>query len=255
MRGTCGFHPYLAWQLVRRNAIYQRRAWAAVVTALVEPAMYFTAVVLGLSRIIDGSNPDVYIRFAGPALVASITMNGAVVECTNNVYFRWKQGKLYDSVLCTSLSGVDIGLGDLIFGILRGWLYGTVLLALLATVTSIPLLGLLCAFLALPLISAMFSALGLLLVGFVSSWRQLRFVQLAFFVMFLAAGTFVGVSGKNMVFQVAVAALPLTYANALMRACVALSPASMAGYAVWLLVLSFVFGVVGIARLARKLTA
>lgn len=247
--------PYLAWQLVRRNAIYQRRAWAAVVTALVEPAVYFAAVVLGLSRIVDEGDPESYIRFAGPALVAAIAMNGAVVECTNNVFFRWKQGKLYDSVLCTPLSGVDIGLGDLIFGTLRGWLYGTVLLVLLAAVTPVQLPALLCAFLALPLISAMFSGLGLLIVGFVRGWRQLQLVQLAFFVMFLTANTFIDVSDRNVALRALAAVQPLTYANGLLRACVGLDPAGIAGYAVVVLVLALVVGVPGIARLARKFTA
>lgn len=244
---------HLSWQLVRRNAIYQRRAWAAVVTALVEPAVYLAAVVFGLSRVIGGETAAI-VAYAGPALVAAITMNGAVVECTNNVFFRWRQGKLYDSVLCTSLSGVDIGIGDLIFGTLRGWLYGTVLLALLAAITAPPPAALVLAFAALPLVAAMFAALGLLIVGFVSGWRQLQLVQLAFFVMFLSANTFVDMSGTNAVLGVLAAAMPLTYANELLRACVALTPADMATNAAVVVALAVVFGVVGVTRLARKLT-
>lgn len=243
----------LSWQLVRRNAIYQRRAWAAVVTALVEPAVYLAAVVFGLSRVIGGDTEAV-VAYAGPALVAAITMNGAVVECTNNVFFRWRQGKLYDSVLCTSLSGVDIGVGDLIFGTLRGWLYGTVLLALLAAVTASPPTTLVLAFAALPLVAAMFAALGLLIVGFVSGWRQLQLVQLAFFVMFLSANTFVDMSDTNAVLGVLAAAMPLTYANELLRACVTPAPADLAANAAVVVALAAVFGVVGVVRLARKLT-
>lgn len=255
MTKQASLDPHLAWQLVWRNATYQRRAWAAVVTALVEPLVYFAAVVLGLSQIIDAHDPAAYARFAGPALMAVSAMNGAVVECTNNVYFRWKQGRLYDSVLCTPLSAADIGLGDLMFGTLRGWFYGAVMLLLLALVTATSPLAVLCSFLAIPLIAWMFAALGLTIVSMIGSWRQLQFVHLGFFVMFLTANTFVDMSGSGVVLRTVAAVMPLTYASELARACSRLDTSSMALNAMVVVVVAVAASVVAIVRLSRKLTS
>jgi lipooligosaccharide transport system permease protein len=247
--------PSLAWQLVRRNALYQRRAWAAVVTALVEPAVYFAAVVLGLSQIVDSRDPRSYALFAGPALMAVCAMNGAVVECTNNVFFRWKQGRLYESVLCTPLSAGDIVLGDLLFGTLRGGFYGTAFLLLLTAVTGRGLLSVLCCVVAATLIAWMFAAIGLVLVTMVRSWRQLQYVHLAFFVMFLSANTFVDVADGSPALRALTSVMPLTYANGLARACSDLDWPGMLLYAGVVSAIALPASVLAIRRLSRLLSA
>ena len=90
----------LSWQLVLRNIAFQRTAWVALVTAFLDPALYFVAVVVGFGYIVDNSDPHAYAAFAGPALLAVSVMNGSIVECTNNVFYRPRQAKLYPAGLC-----------------------------------------------------------------------------------------------------------------------------------------------------------
>jgi lipooligosaccharide transport system permease protein len=245
--------PYLAWQLVCRNALYQRRAWAAVATAVVEPVIYFAAVVVGLSQIVDARDPKAYAMFAGPSLMAVTAMNGAIVECTNNVFFRWRQGRLYDSALCTPMSAGDIALGDLMFGTLRGWLYGTTFLVLLVIVTGQGPLAVLCSVLAAALIAWMFAAIGLVIVTVIGTWRQLQYVHLSFFVMLMTANTFVDTTSRGTVLRILASVMPLTYASDLARACSRLDWSAIVLHTVIISVISVLASVLAIRRLSRKL--
>ncbi len=211
----------LSWQLVLRNIAFQRTAWVALVSAFLEPAMYFTAVVVGFGHIVNNLDPRAYVAFAGPALLAVSVMNGSIVECTNNVFYRLRQARLYDTVICTAMSPGNVALGELIYGTLRGLVYGAIFLLLLYPFIAISLVATIACLAAAVPVGWMFAALGLSLVSRLTSWRQLQTVQLAVFVMFLVSDTFTDVTGHGEWFNVLVHLFPLTYANHLMRAIIA----------------------------------
>jgi len=207
----------LSWQLVRRNILYQRKAWVAPVTSLAEPLFYLAAAVWGFSFILGQSPLREYADFAGPALLAATVMNGAIVECTNNVFYRWRLAKLYDSVICTAMSAEMIVLGDLIYGTIRGATYGAAFLLVLAPVAGIAAGPAIILLITMLPVAWMFSAIGLSIVAHVTHWRQLQLIQLAIFAMFLLADTFVSLSNFGPWANAAAHLLPLTYANTLSR--------------------------------------
>lgn len=213
--------PVASGVLVRRHLIYQRHAWAAVVTALVEPAVYFAAVLVGVSHFVEGGVSADYLAYAGPALLSVTVMNGAVAECTNNVFFRWRQGRLYDAVLCTPVTGRDIAVADLAFGALRGWVSGIAFLLLLVPFLDLSIGAALILVACAAVIAVLFAALALLVVTYLRSWRQLQMVQLAVFVMFVAANTFADLGSAGALLGAVGQVLPLTHANELARSVVA----------------------------------
>ena len=70
-----------------------------------------------------GGHPISYMAFIAPALLASSAMNGAIYDSTNNVFFKLRYAKLYDSMLATSLGPLDVAIGEISWALIRGGLY------------------------------------------------------------------------------------------------------------------------------------
>jgi lipooligosaccharide transport system permease protein len=247
-------HLLLSWQLVLRNIAFQRTAWVALVTAFLEPVFYFVAVVVGFGYVIGVSGPHDYVVFVGPALFAVSVMNGSIVECTNNVFYRLRQAKLHDTIICTEMSPVDVTLGELMYGTLRGVAYGAAFLLLLGPSVGVSLWTVIASLVAAVSIGWMFAAIGLTLVSRITKWRQLEGVQLAVFLMFLFSTTFVDTSGRNAVLDIVTYLFPLTYANELMRAVMAEQWLSAAFQLSIVVGLAAVFTVLAIRLMTRELS-
>lgn len=215
---SLGRNLRLSWQLVLRNIAFQRAAWIAFATAFVEPALYLVVAIYGISRVVADVDPHQYLTYVGPALVAVSVMSGSLVECTNNVFYRLRLGRLYDSIVCTTMSPANVAVAEMLYGTIRGVVYGAGFLVLLLITETLTLPGaLLCLAAALP-IAWMFSACGLVITAHLTHIRQLEVVQFGVFAMFLLAGTFLDAGRDLAALDAFILVLPLTHANDLMRA-------------------------------------
>jgi lipooligosaccharide transport system permease protein len=208
--------------VVERAFQVYRRAWMTVFSGFVEPLFYLVALGVGFSKLTGdvvgpGGQLISYTAFVAPALLASSAMNGAVYDATFNVFFKFKYGKLYDAMLATPLGPVDVAMGEISWALIRGGLYSTGFLIVLAV------LGLLSswwAVLALPaalLIALGFAAIGMGATTFMKSWQDFDLVQLAIVPMFLFSTTFYPVTVYPAPVQVLVECLPLYHGIELMR--------------------------------------
>ena len=93
--------------LVARNFSVQVRAvpyvWA---TGLLEPLLYLLSIGIGLGHLIGkvpgpGGGLVPYAAFVAPGLLATSAMNGAIYECTGNIFAKLHWTKLYDAVIAT----------------------------------------------------------------------------------------------------------------------------------------------------------
>jgi len=183
------------WKLVHRNYLVYRRAWVVFLTGFFEPVLYLFSIGIGVSQLVGGvtlpgGEVVAYTAFVAPAMLAASAMNGAVFDSTYNIFFRLKYEKLYDTVLATPMRPWDIATGEITWALLRGGIYSSAFLLVMA---AMGLVSSWWAVLALPatlLVGFAFAGVGMALTTFMRSWQDFEFVTLTTIPMFLFSATF-----------------------------------------------------------------
>jgi lipooligosaccharide transport system permease protein len=242
--------------LERAFRVY-RRSWMVIFSGFFEPLFYLFALGTGLHKLVGtvlgpGGHPISYTAFIAPALLASSAMNGAVYDSTMNVFFKMKFAKLYDSMLATSLGPFDIAIGEISWALIRGGLYATGFLIVMAAMgVTVSWLAVLMLPAAL-LIAFAFGAVGMAVTTYMKSFQDLDLVQLAVLPMFLFSGTFYSLSVYPAWLRVVVQCLPLQHGIELLRGFNAGALTwAMAGHAGYFAVMA----AIGLVVTARRLGA
>ena len=207
--------------LERAFRVY-RRSWMVIFSGFFEPLFYLFALGTGLTSLVGtvigpGGHPISYRAYIAPALLASSAMNGAIYDSTMNVFFKLKFAKLYDSMLATSLGPLDVAVGEISWALIRGGLYSTGFLAVMAV------MGLTASWWAVLLLPAAllvafgFAAVGMAATSFMRGVQDLDLVQLAIMPIFLFSGTFYSLDVYPRWLQIVVECLPLQHGIELMR--------------------------------------
>jgi lipooligosaccharide transport system permease protein len=200
--------------LVERNFLGYRRAWIVLMSGALEPVFYLLSIGVGLGKLIPGvtlssGRPVGYVDFVAPALLATAAMNGAIYDSTFNIFFKLKYGKVYDAVLATPMTVADVALGEVSWALLRGALYATAFLIVLAAFGAAQSWWTLLALPAALLIGFAFAGAGMAATTFMRSWLDFEWVTLAMMPMFLFSTTFFPLSVYPRVIQVLVECTPL----------------------------------------------
>jgi lipooligosaccharide transport system permease protein len=194
-----------------------------VLSGFVEPVFYLAAFGFGLGQFIDGvtdtaGNPISYAAFIAPALLATSAMNGAIYDSTWNVFFKMHFGKLYQTILQTSLGTLDVALGEISWALLRGLAYAIGFMAVMAPLGLIPSWWGLLAIPGAVLIAFAFAAIGMGVTSYLKSFQQMNWVNFFLLPMFLFSGTFYPLDIYPEWLQRVIEALPLWHAIQLERA-------------------------------------
>jgi lipooligosaccharide transport system permease protein len=182
-------------RVMERNFIAARRSWFVFVSGFVEPVFYLLAIDVGLGQLVGnvtgpGGEPLSYTAFVAPALLASSAMNGAVYESTFGIFFRLRYGKLYDAMLATPLTPLDIALGEIGWSQLRGLGYACAFMVVMGVLGLVSSPWAVLAVPAAILLGFAFSAVGLAAATFMRSWVDLDMVNLVLLPLFLFSATF-----------------------------------------------------------------
>jgi lipooligosaccharide transport system permease protein len=159
-----------------------------------EPVFFLLGIGFGLGSLIgtvtgpDGSQIP-YAVFVAPALLATAAMNGAVYDSTN-MFFRLRYEKAYDGMLTTPMNVGDIALGEVVWALGRGSLYGVGFLAVMFAFGIVPSPWGLLALPASMLIGFATAAAGLAATTFMRSWQDLDLLFVITLPLFLFSGTF-----------------------------------------------------------------
>jgi lipooligosaccharide transport system permease protein len=211
----------LARVIVERSLRLYLRAWAVLISGVVEPLFYLLAVTVGFRSLVptvtlaDGTVVP-YVDFVAPALLAASAMNGAISE-TLSIYFKLRYDKLYEAMLTTPIGPLDIAVGEVGWAVLRGGFYGTLFLGVL---TALGLITTPWALALIPvglLVSFAFAALGMACATALRSNAQLDYVILASTAMFLFSATFFPLSSYPAALQFLVQLSPLYHGVELAR--------------------------------------
>jgi lipooligosaccharide transport system permease protein len=213
-----------AVRLVERNLLSFRksRGWVVILSGFYESLLYLLGIGIGVGALVQSVQQDGvsyrYAVFVAPAMMASSAMNGAVNESVYNVYYKLRYAKLYDAVLATPLTMLDVALGEVGWALMRSAAYATGFLVVMAA------LGLVIspwAVLALPaalLISVAFAGTGIAVVTYVRSWNDIAGVQMVVLPLFLLSATFYPLSTYPAPAQVLVELTPLYHGVHMLRA-------------------------------------
>jgi lipooligosaccharide transport system permease protein len=182
------------WRLVHRNYLAYRRNWVFFLTGFLEPVLYLFSIGVGVGELVEAFEVNgrtiAYASFVAPGMLAASAMNGAIIDSTYNIFFKLKYEKLYDSILATPMSTVDVARGEITWALLRGGVYSGGFLLVMATMGLVESWWALLALPATLLIGFAFAGAGMALTTFMKSWQDFEYVQLAILPMFLFSATF-----------------------------------------------------------------
>jgi lipooligosaccharide transport system permease protein len=251
-----GFTGRGSGYLIERHARAYRHAWLMLLSGVFEPLFYLLSIGVGIGGLVGsvrGPSGQLvgFTSFVAPALLATSSMNGAVLDSTFNVFFRLKYAKLYDSALATPMRSGDVALGEVGWALIRGGLYA---ISFLCVMLVLGLVHSPWAILALPtalLIGFAFAGAGMAATTFMSSWQHFEFVTLATLPMFLFSTTFYPLSVYPRAIQILVECTPLFQGVAVMRG---LTLGVVGPGLLWHVLYLAVMGLAGLALAGRRIS-
>ena len=180
--------------ILERNRFIFRRGWMVIFSGFFEPVFFLLGIGFGLGSLIGTvTGPQgtqiPYAVFVAPALLAASAMNGAVYDSTN-MFFRLRYEKAYDGMLSTPMNVGDIALGEVIWALGRGSLYGLGFLVVMFAFGLVPSAWGVLALPASMLIGFATAAAGLAATTFMRSWQDLDLLFVVTLPLFLFSGTF-----------------------------------------------------------------
>lgn len=244
-----------ARRLLARNARVTSHIWWVPLSGLAEPVFYLLSIGIGIGKLVGGiEGPDHhvyrYATYVAPALLAASAMNGAIYECTFNVYFKLKYAKVYDAVLATPMRAVDVAWGEIITALSRGAVYSAVFVAMMAGLGDLASPWAALALPAAMLIGFTFAAVGMAATTYMRSWTDFDLVQMVMLPMFLFSTTFYPLSTYPRWLQIVVECTPLYHGVVLARSlCLGAIGPALLGHALYLALL----GLVGVVVTGRRI--
>jgi lipooligosaccharide transport system permease protein len=207
--------------LVRRNFLVYRQAWLVFLTGFAEPVLYLFSIGVGVGALIDGfsvnGRPVSYAAFVAPGMLASSSMNGALLDSTYGLFFKLRYDKVYDGILATPMRPVHIARGELVWSLLRAAVYAAGFLGVMAAMGLVSSWWAVLAWPATWLIGFAFAGAGMACTTYLTSWQDFEYIQLALVPMFLFSATFFPVTAFSGPLRWVVEATPLYRGVALCR--------------------------------------
>ena len=181
-------------RLLERNAMVYRRSWMVIFSGFFEPLFFLLSIRIGLSALVGdidvGGKLVPYDEFVAPGLMAAAAMNGAVLESTMNVFHKWRQAKLYDSILATPMSAGDVAVGEIAFAVIRGLMYSTAFIVTMLALGMVQSPWIVLSIVACGLIGFAFASIGMAVTTYMRSWADFEYVPAATLPLFLFSATF-----------------------------------------------------------------
>ena len=241
-------------RILERKLMVYRRLWVHFITGFFEPVFYLLSIRVGIGKLVGsvslGGHAVSYAAFVAPALLAASAMNGAVFDSTFGVFFNLKYAKTYDAILATPMRVEDVAVGEIGWALLRGLLYATAFLVVMA---GMGLVHTYWAILALPgatLIGFAFGEIGMAGTSYMRSWLDFEFVQLSILPLFLFSATFYPLSTYPGALQVLVRCTPLYQGVAVERA---LTTGTVGPGILWHVLYLATMGLLGLRIAARRM--
>jgi lipooligosaccharide transport system permease protein len=194
-RALPGGSSSAAWHIIERNALAWRGLPLLFISNMVEPAFFLLSIGVGLGAMVgDVALPSgtlvSFKVFVGAGMLASSAMFGPVMDTTFGFFVKLKYGRLFDGVLATPMTPIDVARGEVGWAVVRGAIYAA---CFLATMVLFRLVGSWWALLTVPaaaLIGYAFGSAGLAASTFMRSFVDFDWVNIALLPLFLFSTIF-----------------------------------------------------------------
>lgn len=181
-------------RMMERSLFVYKRAWLILASGFVEPLFYLLSIRVGLAALVGdvetGGRLVPYDHFVAPGLMAAAAMNGAIFECTANIFYKIKHSKLYDAVLATPMSAGDVAFGEISGAVVRSGIYSVAFALTMWALGMVESPWFVLAVPAAVLVGFAFAALGMALTTFMRSWEHFEYVPAITLPLFLFSTTF-----------------------------------------------------------------
>jgi lipooligosaccharide transport system permease protein len=214
--------PHRALMIFHRNLLAYKHYWIAFVSGFFEPLFYLVAVGFGVGQFVERvpyGNADLeYAVFLAPGLLAASTLNGAVFDGFFSPFFKLNWMKTYDGIITTPVGIPDIAVGEIVWALMRGTIYGAGFLVVMLFLGLIQSAWALLALPAVMLSAGALSAGAMILTGVTKEISALEKVMtLIVFPLFLFSGTFFPVDLYPTYLRPVVMSTPLFHSASLLR--------------------------------------
>lgn len=118
--------------LQRHFTVYTKLYKSSIALNFVEPALYLSALGLGLGAFVKEIDGLPYIKFIAPGIIASSSMFAATYECTYGTYVRMVFQKTFDAILATPVNIDDLIAGELMWGATKSMFYGAIIMVVIS---------------------------------------------------------------------------------------------------------------------------
>lgn len=246
----------LVWRVFWRNLTVFRKNWKAnIMFNFIEPILYLAAMGYGLGSYVRDVGGVPYISFLAPGLVASSAMWATAAECTYDSFTRLHYQKVYHAIIATPVSVEEVVAGEMLYGVFKSVLYGSVILVVLLCFNLVRSPWVLGVPAVLALSGLVFAEMALIWTSFTPRVETFNyFFTLIITPMFLFGGIFFPVEGLPAAVQTLSWFTPLYHAATLTRALVLGQGASgLWVHVLWLAVVGAVFFKPPIYLMRRRL--
>jgi lipooligosaccharide transport system permease protein len=184
-----------ALRIIERQLVVYRTLWPVFLAGFLEPVLFLGSIGIGVGQLVHTlpgpfGHPVSYASYVAPGLLATSAMNGAVIDTTFGFFINFKYRRTYDAILATPLRVVDVAVGEVGWALLRGAIYSSVFLAVMAGFGYIESPWAVLAAPVAVLIGSAFGAMGLASSTWMRSFVDFDFVNLALMPLFLFSAVF-----------------------------------------------------------------
>lgn len=185
-----------ALRVVKRHLKVFARTWQHnVMFNVLEPLLYLFAMGFGLGAFVQSIDGLSYMQFIAPGMVALSAMYSSTFECTYGTFVRLHYQKTFHAMLAGPVTVRDIVFGEILFGLIKSVLFGTVILIVVAALGQIQSVAALAIPLFLLLPGAVFAILAMCYSGVTSNIEYINYyITLAIMPFFLFGGLYFPVS-------------------------------------------------------------
>ncbi len=239
----------------RHYRVYTKHLLSNGLPPFVEPLFFLVGIGLGLGHYVGLIEGLEYVQFLAAGIMVPPAMFTAAFECSFGTFIRLEFDKVYDGMLSSSIDVRDLLVGEMLFAGSKSFFFSAAVLLVVSLFGLIPSP----AALVTPFIGfftgLMFAALSLFITSFVTTINHFNFYFTGLLTpMFFFSGIVFPLSEMPGPLKIAAEFFPLTHAVNLVRAfCFNTYSGRLLLDTAYILVFIFVFGVLAVKRLTKRL--